>query len=101
MRLHWLLLVLPCSHILGDTIRREWPLRPLSWWQRQYYQRRWNLRMRFTTTPRPGATVESPEMRIVYPCYCPKPKAGIQDYRKVTGFAKRLFEPDDVFFLNR
>lgn len=56
--------------------------------------------MRFTTTPRPGATAE-PELRIVYPCYCPNPKPGNNDYGKVTGYERRLQEPDDVFFLNR
>ncbi|XP_030383005.1 uncharacterized protein LOC115630536 [Scaptodrosophila lebanonensis] len=75
----------------------DWPQRPLSWWQRQYYQTRWHQRMRFTTTPRPGATPEWHELRMVYPCYCYKPDkdSNTEQYEKF------LVENKDIFILNK
>ncbi|XP_020801246.1 uncharacterized protein LOC110178453 [Drosophila serrata] len=95
---------LPAVHLLffGLTAtwafqwQDDWPHRNLTWYQRQYYQSRWYQRLRFTTTPRPGATPEPSEARMVYPCYCFKPKVD----GMVEPFEKRMIEPKELFFLN-
>ncbi|KAI8038827.1 uncharacterized protein LOC128254686 [Drosophila gunungcola] len=77
----------------------DWPKRQLGWWQKQYYQSSWKQRLRFTTTPRPGATPEWYETRLVYPCYCYKPS--LEDLATASPVEKRIIEPKEVFFLNK
>ncbi|XP_017024934.1 uncharacterized protein [Drosophila kikkawai] len=80
----------------ADQYRQEWPNRNFTWFQRQYYQNKWYQRLRFTTTPRPGATAEPLETRIIYPCYCFKPK--LDDSAKI--WERKMIEPKELFFLN-
>ncbi|XP_017040728.1 uncharacterized protein LOC108087719 [Drosophila ficusphila] len=99
----WLQLVLLL--FLGLTVtwtslnRIDWPKRHLGWWQKQYYQSNWRQRLRFTTTPKPGATPESQEMRLVYPCYCYKPS--LKGLATASPVEKRMIEPKELFYLNK
>ncbi|EDW92333.1 uncharacterized protein LOC6531834 [Drosophila yakuba] len=84
----------------GATLfRSESPQRQLSWWHKQYYQSLWQQRLRFTTTPRPGATPDSDETRLVYPCYCYKPNP--EGLATATPVEQRMVETKDIFFLNK
>ncbi|KRK00463.1 uncharacterized protein Dyak_GE11563, isoform B [Drosophila yakuba] len=56
-------------------------------------------RLRFTTTPRPGATPDSDETRLVYPCYCYKPNP--EGLATATPVEQRMVETKDIFFLNK
>ncbi|EDV56811.1 uncharacterized protein LOC6547794 [Drosophila erecta] len=98
--LHILVLLLLGLATSGTTLlRSESPRRQLSWWHKQYYQSLWHQRLRFTTTPRPGATPESDGTRLVYPCYCYKPTA--EGWATASPVEQRMVETKDVFFLNK
>ncbi|XP_017072558.1 uncharacterized protein LOC108108852 [Drosophila eugracilis] len=98
-RLQLVLLLIFLSATCSYLVRGERPRRQLSWWHKQYYQSSWVQRLRFTTTPRPGATPESPETRLVYPCYCYKPS--LDGLATASPVEKRMIETKEQFFLNK
>ncbi|XP_016947663.1 uncharacterized protein LOC108022957 [Drosophila biarmipes] len=98
-RLQLLLLLLGQEATWGSLLQADWPKRQLDWWQKQYYQSSWKQRLRFTTTPRPGATPESVETRLVYPCYCYKPS--LEGLATASPVERRMIEPKELFFLNK
>eukprot|EP00099_Drosophila_melanogaster_P020341 NP_611798.1 uncharacterized protein Dmel_CG13557 [Drosophila melanogaster] len=83
----------------ASLFRSESPKPQLSWWHKQYYQSLWQQRLRFTTTPRPGATPESDEARLVYPCYCYKPTP--EGLATASPVEQRMIETKEIFFLNK
>ncbi|XP_033247520.1 uncharacterized protein LOC108160761 [Drosophila miranda] len=95
-------LILFCSLtaiVLANIQRTAARHKPLSWWQKQYYQSKWHQRFRFTTTAVPGATPESKEVRMVYPCYCYRPP---QEGEVTTAIYERyILEREDLFILNK
>ncbi|XP_016998802.2 uncharacterized protein [Drosophila takahashii] len=102
MFLPWLQLVLLLCGLTATwafLYRVDWPKRQLGWWQKQYYQSSWHQRLRFTTTPKPGATPETIETRLVYPCYCYKPS--LKGLATASPVEKRMIETKELFFLNK
>ncbi|XP_017839659.1 uncharacterized protein LOC108597561 [Drosophila busckii] len=91
-----MLLLLP---LLGLGLAKK--QKPLDSWQKHYYQSLWPMKVRFTTTPRPGRTPEPLEMRKVFPCFCYTPKIESEADKATTkSYEKFIQEPKEIFIVN-
>ncbi|XP_068144253.1 uncharacterized protein [Drosophila tropicalis] len=85
--------------VLSGHRQVDRPQKPLSWWQRQYYQIRWKQRLHFTTTPGPGGRTDSQDTRMVYPCYCYHPP--LDGESTTSQYERYMVEGKEIFILNK